>query len=214
MIQFLHAVQNLIAAARIEARGRLIQHKHLRSHREDTRNRDAALLAAREFKRRLLVKALRKPDHSERLSCALLDFVLRESHVLRTETHVLKHIDLKELMFRVLKHEPHLGAERAHVVPLRVNILAVDKELARRRANQTVQMLDQCGFSGAGVPDEPHKLTVRNIKAHIAECRLRKGSPSSVGIAQVFCADSQNLVLLPKRQYSFRKFLHREDTVR
>ena len=75
-------------------------------------------------------------------------------------------------------------------------------------------MLYQSGFSGAGVAYETDKLPVRNLKAHIAECRLLKGSPSPVGVAQMFCADSHSLVLLPKRQYSFRKFLHREDTVR
>ena len=75
-------------------------------------------------------------------------------------------------------------------------------------------MLYQGGFSGAGVAYEADKLTVRNLKAHIAECRLLKGSPSSVGVAQMFCADSHSLVLLPKRQYSFRELLHGEHAFR
>ena len=61
---------------------------------------------------------------------------------------------------------------------------------------------------------EADKLTVRNLKAHVAECRLLESSPSSVGVAQMFCADSHSLVLLPKRQYSFRELLHGEHAFR
>ena len=58
-VQCLYAIQNFIPPPRIEARSRLIEHKDLRFHGKYARNRDAALLSAREFKGRLLVKFLR-----------------------------------------------------------------------------------------------------------------------------------------------------------
>ena len=47
-------------------------------------------------------------------------------------------------------------------------------------------MLDQRGFSGAGVPDDPQELPPLHFKAHILHGAALKGRTHAVGMGQVF----------------------------
>ena len=47
-------------------------------------------------------------------------------------------------------------------------------------------MLDQGGFSGAGVSDNAQKLPLVDVKAHVIHGAALKGRSRAVGMCQVF----------------------------
>ena len=71
------------------------------------------------------------------------------------ESDVLVHCFLKQLIFRVLEHQTHLEANLPDLLRLRPDILPPQQDLSCRWLEQTVQMLDQGGFAGAGMADDP-----------------------------------------------------------
>ena len=56
-----------------------------------------------------------------------------------------------------------------------------------RGAEQSVQMLDQRGLSGAGVPDESHKCTGRNLQIHMVNGDFFKWRSRTVAVGQPLC---------------------------
>ena len=84
-------------------------------------------------------------------------WLLRKFHALvdGAEGDVLVHRLLKQLVLRVLEHQPHLEADVPDLLRLRPDVLPMEQDLPRRRPQQAVQMLNQGGFAGAGVADDP-----------------------------------------------------------
>jgi hypothetical protein len=52
LMKFLNIAQNILAAGGVQARGRLVEHQHVRLHGDDACDGHAALLAAGELERR------------------------------------------------------------------------------------------------------------------------------------------------------------------
>ena len=92
-------------------------------------------------------------------------------------------------MLRILKNQSDLTAQSAHVIALAVNIFSVVINRSTARLQQSVQMLDQRGFSGACVTNQSDKLSVLNLKVHIAQGILLVDRAISINMIQMFCSD-------------------------
>ena len=84
--------------------------------------------------------------------------------MLQTEGDILLHRRLKELAFRILKHDPQFPAQDTFVKASAVDILPVDADRACGRNQQPRQKLKQCGFPAAGVPHDADEFPVRDGK--------------------------------------------------
>ena len=86
---------------------------------------------------------------------------------------------LKELVLRILEHQPHAEAHAADLLRVGPDVLAVEQHAAARRLEQAVEVLDQRRFAAARVPDEAEKLAVVNVERQIVPPRCGwKGVPS------------------------------------
>ena len=72
-------------------------------------------------------------------------------------------------MFRILKNQPYLKSQLPQLKSLRPHILSLKQNFPRCGPDQAVQMLDQRGFSAAGMADNPHKLSLGNFKTDILQ---------------------------------------------
>ena len=182
-------IEDLIPSLRVKTCRRLIEDQNLRLHRKHSGDRDASLLSTGKFKWGLFPELLIKSDLTKRILCALLNLLLRKSLVLRSKADIREHIHLKKLVLRILKNQSDLTAQSAHVIALAVNIFSVVINRSTARLQQSVQMLDQRGFSGACVTNQSDKLSVLNLKVHIAQGILLVDRAISINMIQMFCSD-------------------------
>ena len=75
----------------------------------------------------------------------------------------------KELVFRVLEHQPHLEAEPPQVLFIGPQVLAVNVDLALGGSQQAIEVLDEGGLAGAGMPDNPSKLPLLYLDVEILQ---------------------------------------------
>ena len=68
-------------------------------------------------------------------------------HIRRAEGDVLVYRLLKELILRVLEHQPHLKADLPDLLGLRPDILSLKEDLAGGGLQKAIQVLDQGGFA-------------------------------------------------------------------
>ena len=169
LLESFDLVQDLIPASGIQTRCRLIQDQHLRFHGKHACDGHTALLSAGQLKRRAFVIFLSHAHHPQSFSGLSLCFLPGASEILRAETHIRKHINLKELMLRVLEDQPHLTPQLLHGEIFPVDISSIKINPPACSPDQAVQMLDQGRFSRAGMSDETDKLTVRDLQVDILQ---------------------------------------------
>ena len=84
-----------------------------------------------------------------------VDLLFIKPHVAGAEGNVLIHCLFKQLVLRILEHQPHLKAHLPDLLGVRPDVLAVEIDMPLRGLQQPVEMLDQRGFPGARVTDDP-----------------------------------------------------------
>ena len=72
-------------------------------------------------------------------------------------------------MLRVLEYQSYLAAELLHVIILVVDVFSVKINMSVGSADQSVQMLHQCGLAGAGMSDDTDELSFRYLQADILQ---------------------------------------------
>ena len=92
-----------------------------------------------------------------------------QSQILRSETNIAEYIDLKQLMLRILEHQPYLAAELFHIIILVVDIFSVKIDMSVGSTDQSVHMLHQRGLTGAGMPNDTDELSIRYLQADIVQ---------------------------------------------
>ncbi|MPN58010.1 hypothetical protein SDC9_205706 [bioreactor metagenome] len=128
-------------SARVKAGHRLVKHEVLRLHGDDAGERDAALLAAAQFKRRFFARLVNvEIDELERLDHARVDLVLRQAHIARTKCHVFKYRLFKKLVLGILEYDANLLAH-LYAAFFIGNVKVVDAHTAARGQQQAVEML-------------------------------------------------------------------------
>ena len=130
----LDGAANLRNAHRVEVRGRLIQEKEVRTHRQDGRQREALLLAPRQLRRRMVEGDI-QADGVQRVAHARPDVGASHPQVLHAEGHVVADAGQDHLGLGVLHEQADASAR-----PLRSN--AVNGQRAG-------------GFTLLGAPQEP-----------------------------------------------------------
>ena len=89
-------------------------------------------------------------------------------------------------MLRILEHQADFASELLPVVFFCPHIFSVIQNLAGCGLYQSVQMLDQRGFSASCVSDDSDKLAIRDHKADIFQRMALIGCPGAVGIGYIF----------------------------
>ena len=145
----------VLPARRIQSGGGLVQHQHLGVHSHDPRQGHPALLAAGELKGGLVQLIVPDAHQAGGLPDTAVQLLPGLALVDGAEGDVLVHRLLKQLVLWVLEHQPHLEADVPDLLRLRPDVLPMEQDLPRRRPQQAVQMLNQGGFAGAGVADDP-----------------------------------------------------------
>ena len=109
-------MQYLIPALGIQPCGGLVQHQHFRLHGQNPGDGRSSFLSPGYLKRRLIVELHGKSHSAQSVKCPQLHLFFVQSQVLRAKTHIVEHIYLKQLVFRVLENQPHPAAEFLPVV--------------------------------------------------------------------------------------------------
>lgn len=129
--------EDFVASLRIQPRAGLVQNQGFRLHGQHARDRNAAHLPAGQLEDRPILKRLVIDLH---LPAGFLhargDFLFGKAEIFRSKGDVRGDVLFKELVFRVLKHEPHLAAHLAFVGFLVKQVLAVHQHAPRRGAQQ------------------------------------------------------------------------------
>ena len=148
---------------------------------------DAALLPAGEREGRLLQQALVQSCEARRHH-ARGGPVSAPVRPMLVGPKAMSLVDglLKELVLRILEHQPHAEAHAADLLRVGPDVLAVEQHAAARRLEQTVEVLDQRRFAAARVPDEAEKLAVVNVERQIFHRAAAEGRSLAVGVGQIF----------------------------
>ena len=86
----------------------------------------------------LLMQVRHQSPNSRWYSCPQLRFLFGQSQILRSETHIRKHIDLKQLVLRILKYQPYLASQFLLIIFLRVDIFPVKIYIAAGWLDQSI----------------------------------------------------------------------------
>ena len=178
--------EQLLASARVKSRARLVEHQHLRLHGDHARDGDAALLPAGEREGRLLQQALVQSREAGGVMHAAVQLRAGQAHVGGAEGDVAVDGLLKELVLRILEHQPHAEAHAADLLRVGPDVLAVEQHAAARRLEQAVEVLDQRRFAAARVPDEAEKLAAVNVERQVFHRAAAEGRALAVGVGQIF----------------------------
>ncbi len=115
-----------------------------------------------------------------------VDFPLVQPHIFRAEGDVLVDGFLKELVFWVLEHQPHLKAGLAGALLGLPDVLALKEHPAGGGLQQAVQVLDEGGFPGAGVSDDAQVFPPAGGEVHPLQGGPLKGGPGGVDVGELF----------------------------
>ena len=181
-----YIADNLLAAARVQARGGLVEYEHLGAHGYDAGYGYAALLAAGELQRALVKELLAHANEARGLAHALVYLAVRKFHVPRAEGYVLVHRLLEELVLRVLEDEADLEADVARGLLGGEDILPLAVHLPRGRREQAVEVLHEGALARARMPNHGHQLAGVEFHVYILYGRLLERRAHAVGVREVF----------------------------
>ena len=179
--------QELLAGERVQAGHRLVEHEHLRLHGEHAGEGHAALLAAGQVEGAALGKLVEgQPHQGQALPHAAVDFLGAKPHVARPEGYVVVDGVGEQLVLGILEHESHLAAHFGGDALFR-QVAPIGQNTAARGMHKAVHMLDERGFSAAGVPRDAEELPRLHREGHIAQAHTASGAlPQSAWRAASF----------------------------
>ena len=174
---------------RVQAGGGLVQNEHLGLHGDHPGDGHPALLAAGQLKGGFFQVVVPQAHEVGRRPHPAVNLLLVQPHVLGAEGDVLIYCLLKELVLRVLEHQPHLKPSLFGDLGVGPDVHVLKEDRPRRRLEQGVQMLNQGGLSAAGVADDAQVLPGVGAEVHTVQRRVLKGRSSGVGVSKLFCFD-------------------------
>ena len=177
--------ENILAAPGIKTSGGLVQDQHLRLHGHDAGDGHAALLAAGQGEGGLLQHVGAETYGLHRLADTAVDLPVVKPHVFGAEGHVLIDRLLEKLILRILEHQPHMEAHLTDLLGVGPDILPVQVDVAVRRLQKAVEVLDEGGFAAAGMADDAQKLAWQNVQRHILDGAALKGRSGAIGMCQM-----------------------------
>ena len=165
---------DFLSALRIEHRCRFIQHDAVRPHRDDARNRNTLLLAARKLVRRMIPIFIHA-DRLQRLIDTHTHLITRYAEVFKPERYILFHNRRDDLVIGILEYH----ADMLPDVQKLFFVLCVhpgNRDLAFGRQQYCIQKLCKRRFARAVMPQHRDKLAVfkfqRNALEHLDRLRI------------------------------------------
>lgn len=101
------------------------------------------------------------------------------------QRQVFVHRLFKDLVLRILKHQPNLKSDASGEGLIAPNIPPVKQNLTGRRLQKAVEMLNEGGFSGAGVTDDADELPPLHGEVHMFNGGALKWGSNAVNVGQV-----------------------------
>ena len=149
-----YSAEDLLSAARVKPRCRLIEDKHLGLHCDNTGYRRAALLSPGEVKRAAREDIVVDADKPRGIAYSAVYLRLIEPHILRTEGDITIYRLLKELILGVLKYESDAKAHVSYLFRILPDVASSEQHLTLSRAEQPAGELNYGRLSRAGVTDK------------------------------------------------------------
>ena len=174
---------------RVQPGGGLVQNEHLGLHGDHPGDGHPALLAAGQLEGGFFQVVVPQAHKVGRRPHPAVDLLLVQSHVLGAEGDVFIHRLLKELVLRVLEHQPHLKPGLFGDLGVGPDVRVLKEHRPRRRLEQGIQVLDQGGLSAAGVANNAQVLPGVGAEVHAVQRRVLKGRPGGVGVSELFRFD-------------------------
>ena len=134
-------------------------------HGKYSRNGNSLLLSAGQLIRRIFPKFI----HSHCFQAFLYplpDFLCGDSHIFRSESHILFHNLSDNLVVRVLEHHPGCLPDIPEPVFLS-GVYAIHPDSSLRGIKNCIDMLRQCGLPGTIMSQNGNKIPLLNIHAHM-----------------------------------------------
>ena len=186
-VQGVQQGEKFLLALGIQPRHRLVQHEDFRFGYDHPRDGHAAFLPARKVEGGFFFHLfVGKPHRFDRLPHAGGGFLFGEAlEVFQSERHVLRHRVGKQLIFGILEHHSHLGAQFFEIALLIEQVEFPHGELfaALIRFDQPVEVLNEGGFSAARVPDDAEKFPFVDGERHVFE-----GGNGEFGFRRIYVA--------------------------
>ena len=114
-----------------------------------------------------------------------VDLRLVQPHIMGTEGNIFINSLLEKLVFRILKHQPHLKAGGPGGGLVRPDVFAPEQNLAGGGLEQPVQMLDKSGLSGTGPADDCQIFPFISGEIHRPEGAVLKGRAGAVYMGEL-----------------------------
>ena len=174
----------------VKAGGRLVQNHDLGAHGHDAGHRRTPLFAARQIKGGLFQQRVGQLDQPGRLAHPTVDLLLVQPHVFGAEGDIFVDRIVKELVFRILKNQPHPEPHGADLLGIGPDVLPIEQDSARSGAKQAIEVLHQGRLARAGMTDDPDALPLFDAQADIRDGVLAKGGIFPINIIELFgCYD-------------------------
>ena len=177
--------QDTLPAHRIQTGSGLVENQHVRLHGDHAGNGHPALLTAGQLKGRFLQVFLGNAHESGSPAYPLVDLLFGQSHVLGAEGDVQIGGLLKQLVLRILEHQAHPESGLPGELLIAPDIPAVQENLSGRGLQKAVEMLNQGGFSGACMADDPDKLSPVHGQIDVLNGITLEGRTGSISVRQV-----------------------------
>ena len=180
-------------AGGIQAGGRLVEHQHLRPHRQHRRDGDALLLAARQQQRRT-VPILGQPDRVQRPGQPLLDLSGRDAQILAAERDLVLDAHLHDLALRILEDQADGARQIGH--EMLFGVLAEDRHIAAKHAagdvgHQPIERHAEGRLPRADAAEQGHELPALDLEVDPLEHgnRLIALGQRRIGVEEVLDED-------------------------
>jgi acyl-CoA thioesterase I len=156
-VEFQQKFEHLFAGSSVQIAGGFVRKQNRRTRDEGPRQRDTLLFAAGEL-HRVVVQAIGQPDARQEFAGARSGFPASPRQF-RGQQHVLFRGECRNEL-KGLKHKTDLApANPGHAVFRETcNVLAVEQNLAARRAVESGEKAQQRAFSASGRPHDGHEL--------------------------------------------------------
>ena len=178
--------QDGLHSHRVQPGGGLVQNEHPGLHGDDPRDGHPPLLAAGELKGGLFQLVVPQSHEAGGLPHPAVHLPLVQPHVFRAEGDVLVDGLLKELVLRVLEHQPHLEPSLTSALGIRPDVLPLEEHLAGGGLEQAVEMLDQGGLARAGVADDAQVFPGVGGEVHFQQRPPLEGGAGAVNVGELF----------------------------
>ena len=183
-IDFLEQFHHAARHQRIEIAGRFVGHQQARRTGQRTRDRDALLLAARQF-RRIVLHARSQADARQRFVDALLALGAVEAAIAQRNVDVVGDVQIGNQIEALEDETDLLVAQlRTRVVVHAFHVDAIEEEFAAGEFLEQSGDVEECGLARTRRPRHRHEFAFADVDREIAQ-RMRFHHVRAIDLGQM-----------------------------